>query len=128
MTDTDTTTGVLPQFSNWISDQASGTTDDEMSAALATVTEAVGRLGRKGKVTLDLVIEPAGSSGRNVAVAAKVTAKPPEAEPTPSIYFVGDHGSLHRDDPYQRRMFDDARQVDPETGEIRTLTNDDQKD
>lgn len=114
----------LYQFADWIRDQASGTTNDEMSAALATVVEAVQQLNTKGKVTLELVVAPAGSNARNVTVEGKVTAKPPEPAPTPSIYFVGDHGSLHREDPYQRRMFDDAREVDADTGEIRTPQED----
>lgn len=118
----------LTPFHEWIRDQQSGLTDDEITAALATVVEAVQHLGKKGKVVVELQVEPAGSGGRNVEVAAKVTAKPPEPDPTPSIYFIGDHGSLHRDDPYQKRMFDDARQVDVETGEIRTITTEPQED
>lgn len=121
-------TDALPQFSDLIQDQAQGLTDDEMTAAVATVTEAVARLGKKGKVTLDLVIEPAGSGGRNVTVTSKVTAKPPENDPPMSIFFVGDQGSLHREDPFQRRMFDDAHNVDVDTGEIRTITTDTDKD
>lgn len=112
----------LTQFSDWIKTQASGTTDDEMTAALSTVVEAVHQMEKKGKVTLELTVEPAGSGGRNVYLAGKVTAKPPEPLPMPSIFFVGDHGSLHREDPYQKRMFADARDIDADTGEIREST------
>jgi len=59
-----------------------------------------------------------------VTVTSKVTAKPPESDPPMSIFFDGDNGSLCREDPYQRRMFDDARDVDIETGEIRNPIND----
>jgi hypothetical protein len=110
----------LTPFHDWIQSQASGTADDEITAALATVTEAVNHLQKKGKVVIELQVEPAGSGSRSVLVGAKVTAKPPEPEPTPSFYFVGDNGSLHRDDPYQRTL-DDARDVDVDTGEIRTI-------
>lgn len=111
----------LTPFHEWIRDQQSGLTDDEVTSALASVVEAVQHLGKKGKVIVELQVEPAGSGGRSVEVAVKVTAKPPEPEPTPSIYFIGDSGTLHRDDPYQRPMFDDARKVDLGTGEVRTI-------
>lgn len=111
----------LTPFHEWIRDQQSGLTDDEITSALATVVEAVQHLGKKGKVAIELQVEPAGSGGRNVEVAVKVTAKPPEPEPTPSIYFIGESGSLHRDDPYQARMFDDARSVDVDTGAVREI-------
>lgn len=110
----------ITPFHDWIRDQQSGLTDDEITAAMAQVVEAVTHLGAPGRVSIDLAISPAGSGGRNVEVAVKVTAKPPQPRPTPSIYFVGDHGSLHRDDPYHARMFDDARSIDVQ-GDIRSI-------
>ncbi len=118
----------LTPFHEWIRDQQSGHTDDEITAALSTVVEAVNHLGKKGKVVVELQVDTAGSGGRNVEVAVKVTAKPPEPEPTPSIYFVGDSGTLHRSDPYQAPMFDDARDVDVDTGEIRTIPTTSEED
>lgn len=111
----------LPIFHEWIQQQAGGTADLEMTQAIAAVVEAVNHRGKRGKVVLELTIEPAGDSQRNVAVGAKVIAKPPEPAPTPSIYFVGDQGSLHRDDPFARRLFDDAKSVETDTDDIKTL-------
>ena len=72
--------------------------------AIAEVTEAVNRLRKSGSVTLKLSINPAGEGGRTVLVGAKVTADVPTPKPDPSIFYVGDHGSLHREDPYQQRI------------------------
>lgn len=110
----------LTQFNEWIRAQHSGLTDDEITAAMATVVEGVQHLQKKGKVVIEIGFEIAGSGGRSVTAEVKVTAKPPEPAPTPTFYFVGDHGSLHRDDPYQQR-FEDVRTVDAGTGEVRTI-------
>lgn len=105
----------ITPFHEWIRDQNAGISDDQITSALATVTERVQHLNKKGKVLIEVALDPAGSGGRHVTAYVKVTAKAPEPEPTPSVYFVGDNGSLHRNDPYQSALFDDARRVDVET-------------
>ena len=110
----------LTPFHEWIRTQNAGLTDDQITSALAAVTERVQHLNKKGKVVIELVLDPAGSGGRHITIGVKVTAKPPEPEPTPSIYFVGDNGSLHRDDPYQTRAFADVRTVDADA-DVRTI-------
>ena len=104
----------LTPFHQWLKGHARGTLDDDLTAALAEVTQAVTSLDRKGKVVVELTVEPAGSGGRTVAVAGKVTAKPPEPDPEVSIFYADGDGGLHRDDPYQTRI----PVADPETGEI----------
>jgi hypothetical protein len=95
----------LTQFSDWIKAQDRGTTDDEMTAAIAATVETVVRLGQKGKVTLEVQIAPAGKDNtRNVLVGTRVIAKPPEPGPALSIYFPDRQGGLHRDDPYAPPM------------------------
>ncbi len=89
----------LTQFSDWVTDHARGTVNDEMTAAFAEVVQAVTHLDAKGKVTLELTVEPAGSGGRTVVVAGKVTAKPPLPDPEVSIFYADGDGGLHRDDP-----------------------------
>lgn len=91
-------------FHEFIVDQSQGTADLEMTAAIAEVTEAVNRLSKGGSVTLKLSITPAGEGRRTVLVGAKVTSDVPTPKPDPSIFYVGDHGSLHREDPYQQRI------------------------
>lgn len=105
MTDTATTNETeLRPFSEWITDHAQGTVDLEMTAALAELTQAVAHHGKKGAVTLKITVEPGGSGGRTVVTSCVVDAKPPIPDPEQSIFYVGDGGSLHRDDPYQQRL------------------------
>lgn len=117
-----------PMFHKWLSDHARGTLDQEATAALADLVEQVAHLERPGKLVLELKVEVAGSGGRTVVIGGKVTTKPPEPAPEQSIFYVGDSGSLHRDDPYQGRLdVGDARRVaDPETGEVRRLAEEEQ--
>lgn len=121
-------------FHEWLADHARGTLDDEATAALADVVEAVGVLARPGKVTIELDIAPAGSGGRTVVVAGRVKSKPPAAAPEASIFYVGEHGTLWRDDPYAMRIpgviveEDDGRlrRVDQDTGEVHDVQTGDQ--
>lgn len=91
-------------FSDWLTQHAQGDVDIEMTLALAEVVQAVANHGKKGKVTLTVTVDNAGSGGRTVSTACTVEAKAPTADPEQSIFWVGDKGSLHRDDPYQQRM------------------------
>lgn len=90
------TTDLRP-FSEWITDHARGTVDDEMTMAIAEVTEAVAHHDKPGTVVLKLKIEPAGNGGRTVATSCTVDAKPPQPGAEQSIFYVGEGGSLHRD-------------------------------
>jgi len=96
------TTTDLPLFSEWITEHARGTVDDEMTAAIAEVVEAVSHLDAKGTVTLKVTIEPAGSGGRTVATACVVEVKPPKPDAEKSIFYVAEGGALQREDPYQK--------------------------
>lgn len=115
-----TTDPELRPFSDWLNDHAQGLVNDEMTAALAEVVANVSHLRKKGSLTLKINIEPVGSGGRTVSTSCVVTAKPPEADSEMSIFYVDSAGGLHRDDPFQT-SFPDLQRVDQETGEIRTI-------
>jgi hypothetical protein len=68
------TTDLRP-FSEWITDHARGTVDDEMTMAIAEVTEAVAHHDKPGTVVLKLKIEPAGNGGRTVATSCTVESR-----------------------------------------------------
>lgn len=124
MPDTATETPRRP-FHQWLADHARGTLDDESTAALAELVEQVAHLEKPGKLTLELKVDVAGRGGRTVVIEGKVVTKPPEPAPESSIFYVGDAGSLHRDDPYQGRLdVGDARRVDTDTGEVRRAEGD----
>jgi hypothetical protein len=120
-----------PQFSEELRLLARGTVDDEATMGLSELVEAVRVLGKKGTMTVELTVEPAGSGGRTVTIAGKVAVKAPKPDPELSIRFVGDAGTLHLDDPYARRLagvpFVDTegtpKVIDPGTEEPRRLTD-----
>jgi hypothetical protein len=115
-------------FSEEIATLARGTLDDEATAKLHELVEAVSHYDKGGKLVLELAVDPAGSGGRTVTIAGKVTVKAPQPAPEISVRFVGTGGSLHRDDPVEQRLpgipFRDAEgevKVVAETGEIRRV-------
>lgn len=125
MPDNDTATEVLDKqrlmFADWLRQHARGSVNDEATAELADVVEAVTELGKTGKVTIEVTVEPSGRGGQSVILAAKVKTKKPEPAPEAGLFFVGRHGALHRNSPHHPQM------VDGITGEvIRDARNDDQ--
>lgn len=75
---------------------AAGTLD------LQALVEEVQQRGKAGKLTIELTIEPQGLQSQAVQVLANVKVSHPKPPPAGSVLFVGDHGSLHRSDPYQQ--------------------------
>ena len=117
-------------FHAWLERHARGTLNDEATAGLAEVVQAVTDLGKKGSLTIEVVVEPAGPGGRTVALGGSVVKKLPRPAPELGVFYVGERGSLHRDDPFQHRLpgvpvpvagEEEVRTVDAETGEIRTV-------
>lgn len=109
----------LRQFSDWLTDHARGSVNDEITLALAEVTRSVSEMGAKGSVVLEVKIEPAGSGSRSVATSCKVTAKPPVPSGEKSIFYVDEAGGMHRDDPFAEKL--DLQEAPEPTGEVRTL-------
>lgn len=108
-------------FTEWLADQASGAADVQATQALQQVVQAVGDLGRKGKVVIEVLVEPANQSASMMKTAVTVTAKPPAPFADESVFYADPNGSLVRDDPFQARL--PLREIDPDTAEIRDLGN-----
>lgn len=106
------------QFDEWMGAHSRGTLNDEATAELANVVQAVTDIGKKGVLIVELVVERAGQDGRTVAIGGRVRSKMPQPAPELSIYFPDHEGRLHRDDPYQSRFRVDRDDVDKATGEI----------
>ncbi len=86
----------MQKFSEWLAEYGRGVLDDDLTAALREVTEAVTLEGRGGVVSLQLRL---GQKGNGVIVSAEVKAKPPT---TPrSIFFFARDGELSSRDPNQ---------------------------
>lgn len=82
-----------------------GTAHAEASRALAEVVEACKRTGKKGSVTVRLDIEPQPKMGNVIKVTDHVVSKVPAADRVGSMWFPGEHGDLHRNDPRQHELF-----------------------
>lgn len=115
-------------FAEEIAALARGTVNDEATLALSDVVEQVSALGKRGTLTVELVVEPSGSAGRTVTIAGTVKSKPPKPDPEVSVRFVGDAGTLHLDDPFAKplpgipyRDADGTPKVLDESGEVRRV-------
>lgn len=116
-------------FHDWLATHARGTLNDELTAALGELVEAVGSHEKPGKLTLTLAVDVAGSGGRTVLISGEVAIKAPKPAPEASIFYVGEAGTLHRDDPFASRLpgvpfkqtDGEVRVVDPDTGEVRPV-------
>jgi hypothetical protein len=96
-------------FDEWLRDHSDGSANVAATLELADVVKAVSSLRKKGHVTIEVRVAPIGGSGRQIATAIHVTSKMPQPDPEASIEYVGDGGSLHREDPHQGKL--DLRDV-----------------
>lgn len=108
-------------FHEWLADQASGSADNQATQALQEVVQAVGDIGKKGKVILEVIVEPANQSATMMKTQVIVTAKPPVPFADQTVFYADSNGSLVRDDPFQARL--PLREIDPDTAEIIELGN-----
>jgi hypothetical protein len=99
-----------PQFSDWLAKHRRGDLDDEIGTRLAEVVAAVHMLGKPGRLTITLAIEP---NGRSVTVTDNIVSKVPEPNRDSAIYFATPLGDLTRDDPGAMWQ----RPDDPQQGE-----------
>ncbi len=83
-----------------------GNIDAAASLDLAALVEEVHQRGKPGKLTITLTVEPKGLQNHTVEVLAEHKVSHPKPPPAGSVLFVGDHGSLHRTDPYQQSAFE----------------------
>lgn len=98
---------------------------DECSELLAEVVRSVDETGKAGKLTITLDLK---KSGGALAITAKATNKVPEAAPDADLLWATVEGNLTLDNPTQRKLDlrvapgtpTQMRNVDPETGEIRS--------
>jgi len=84
----------------------------------ASVLRGVEDTGKAGKLTITLDVKQQNGA---VSVLAKVTDKVPEKLPDADLYWTTPEGNLTLRNPAQRDL--DLRQVDPATGEIRSVGN-----
>lgn len=92
---------------------------EDLAAALAAVADEVVQTGKKGRVTLALVISTREAGDPMVVVSEEIKRVPPTRAPRGTFLF-SHRGQLSTTDPTQVPL--PFRDVDLETGEIRTAS------
>ncbi|QFG10064.1 hypothetical protein SEA_IDENTITYCRISIS_45 [Mycobacterium phage IdentityCrisis] len=77
---------------------ARGRANDEATAKLKQVVEAVNRTGKSGKVVVELTVKPVPNIAGTFSLEDKVTATLPK-EPRKSMWFGTEDGALTRNQP-----------------------------
>ena len=108
----------LRPFGEWLGSQRRGALEDELTAAMHELVEAVSVLGRKGSLTLKLEVKP--HAAGVVIVSDDVTTRPPREDRPGAIWFVDSNHELSRTDPLQTSLPLTAEALD------REVTTDDQ--
>ena len=73
----------------------------DASKELAEVVRAVKECGKKGSITLKIDIEPDKADETVVTFQPDVTIKKPKRPYAKGLFFVDQHGGVHREDPRQ---------------------------
>lgn len=90
---------------------------DKCSEQLAALVRGIEETGKPGKLQITLALKR-GTKGA-VLITPDVTTKVPEQKADATMLWATSDGSLTVDNPKQQKL--DLRQVDPDTGEIRSL-------
>lgn len=107
------------KFSQTIDNLRRGALGDELDNALRDLVNQCRLTERKGQLILTLTIKP--TKGQHFEVIDDVKLKAPVAEKGTTLMFPTPEGWLTRNDPQQADLVDQIREVDPGTGEIRTV-------
>lgn len=77
----------------------------DLSKEFHELIDDVVRIDKKGVMTIELEVEPAGDMQVNITIKSKT--KPPVPGSPSAHYFVNRDGNPTRDDPYQGTLVDD---------------------
>lgn len=105
---TDTSTEVeKPQprdFSLILIEQRKGALEADMTEAFAELLRQISATGKKGSLTLRLVVEPQGSIDDAVTITDEIKVSKPVMKQKGSIFFVDADGSATRTNPNQEQI------------------------
>jgi hypothetical protein len=100
-----TDTGEIQQapVAAFLASHLNGRTDEELSAEFHTLLDAVRAHGKKGQMTITIVVEPpaAGLDSSPMPIGVESTVKAPKPTQPKSLYFLDDDGQPVREDPRQ---------------------------
>ena len=107
---TDPTTGevvddpAIRPFADWLREQSSGKTHDEMSESLWDLIARVQETGKKGHLILSISIEPMKGDESVLVVSDEIKLKLPEFPRKPSVFYADRNGNLTRSNPNQPEL------------------------
>jgi hypothetical protein len=90
-------------FAQLVQEQGRGVLHDRLSEKLAEIVQAVVETGKKGSLTLKLDIS-LNKDGETLTVSDSVTAKVPDHDTKPSIFYADGNGNLSRNNPSQPEL------------------------
>lgn len=93
-------------FTDVIRDHRNGKLVNSLTERLAKVVAAVQETGKGGSITLSLAIKPSKGDEDAFEVVPTISAKLPEADLPKALFYADDSGSLVRESPVQRGIFD----------------------
>lgn len=112
---------VIRPFADWLREQSTGSTHEELGEALHDLIAKVQDTGKKGSLTLTITVGTLKNDAAVLVVEDRIKLKLPEHDRKASLFYPDKHGNLTRRDPRQLE-FESLREVpsgvDPETGEI----------
>lgn len=114
----------MESFEEVVRAHRQGVINGEMTAGLREVVEGVKLTGQRGKVVLELIVEPFKGGQEVVILSHKVAVKAPVPTSERQPYYVGENNTLEIDDPNRPRMRFPApvpvatTAHDPNTGEV----------
>ncbi|CAM5591447.1 hypothetical protein [Streptomyces purpurascens] len=87
----------------FLASHLNGRTDDELSTEFHTLLDAVRTHGKKGSMTITIVVDPPanGVDSAPMPIGVESAVKAPKPTPVKSLYFLDDEGQPVRDDPRQ---------------------------
>lgn len=108
MSNIDKTTGEISDeqkapVAAFLASHLNGRTEDELSAEFHTLLDAVRTHGKKGSMTITIVVDPPanGVDSAPMPIGVESAVKAPKPTPVKSLYFLDDDGQPVRDDPRQ---------------------------
>jgi hypothetical protein len=87
----------------WIAGHLNGRTAEELSGEFHDLLDAVKTHGKKGQMTITIVVEPPanGVDSAPMPIGVESAVKAPKPTPVKSLYFLDDEGNPVREDPRQ---------------------------
>ncbi|MFF9200002.1 hypothetical protein ACF09L_32825 [Streptomyces sp. NPDC014779] len=90
----------------FLASHLNGRTDEELSREFHQLLDAVRAHGKKGSMTITIVVEPPanGVESAPMPIGVESSVKAPKPTPVKSLYFLDDEGQPVREDPRQLAM------------------------